>query len=1200
MAGNTLNIAASGSLVSNGTTGAVSNTCTITGSGNWIVQNTGNVHYGNDALAPTISNYTGQLILNNTTATRWMAQQAFYTGFGTGTIDVSENCQVWIPDNTTVNATLNLHDPTGCYDGLGLIRFDASNSSSSINGKIILNGTFNYRISVRKDNRTSTGTINGVISGSGGLVYAVGSNWGGTHSTLCLTAANTYAGTTTINEGTLELTGNGTLGTGGVTVNLNSTTFTDASDGKTYKQDDGVLRFNKTSDYTLTQTVSGTGFIEQIGSGGVTFSGSLSGFTGTFTQKAGTVTFTGDATAFGTGATYVYQGGSVAGTSVSVSTLNVQTGTYTAAAFNALSQGTFNAATAVIGAGATVNAATYEDLTSVLNHTVVNGGTFNYTGSDAYVITENKNYTGTETISVPAYLANSTTTSTLTVAAGVTETFSNTLSGIGQNLIKDGAGTLVIAGARYTGETIVNAGTLQITGSVANLSDTTSKLTIAEGATVVLTDQYATSSSTPPFIPISGNGTLQIQSSTKLDVTNVTIGDFTGTIDIAGTGIRLRAIELQQYDNCNININSGSQLWVNEEKNVSVDVTLAGTGDKYDSRGALRFDKAFNSNGKMSNLTGTVTLAADSRIATIAADSAGVGMISGKITGNFALTKNEGYTIASNPLNAQLILTGTNDYGATNVETGTLRLGYTGSVNGKAYDGSTGTLGTGKLTVASVAAFDYCRTDATGYDFAGGVENSGQVNVKSGLFKTSSGAVTNKGTWNISAGATYESASNFTSKGTFTNTGTLNVTGGTFTSQSVFANTGTVNVKSGARLNFDSITFSTGTAMINVENGGFLGISASADASFKGNVHLASGGKLTMNNHTLTRDAVFTGKGTIAITATSSTDQTTFANVDAFEGTITLDSTGVASRLMFSGQTINLGEKATLHITDTGQIYLSNNTSFTANIQLNRSTGYQGDTDYQAGIRSDGGNNNRLYGTLELLDSETWIAARNSAVGNALYIYSDVSGAGGLVKHDTDTDSTIYLAGDTAYDGNTKVNAGNITVGDGTNAARMQAKGSITALENANFNVNSNATLSVGSDTDTTGQTLTFTGAGNVNLDGQLEISIFGESDFDKVDFTGLTGTVDTTDAVVYLDMEKMGELDVAKVYTFDWATGLDSNTFASVLLSPRYSDWVAMIGNNGVVTFGSSSALPEPGSWTLLLLGVGMLLRRKINGIDN
>jgi autotransporter-associated beta strand protein len=105
------------------------------------------------------------------------------------------------------------------------------------NGNVTNNGTLVV-------NKSSTDTISGLISGTGAVVKD-GSG------TLVLSGDNTYTGSTTISNGTLQ------LGAGGTTGSIVSTSV----------PDNGILSFNHSDNVTFGATVSGTGGLTKAGGG---------------------------------------------------------------------------------------------------------------------------------------------------------------------------------------------------------------------------------------------------------------------------------------------------------------------------------------------------------------------------------------------------------------------------------------------------------------------------------------------------------------------------------------------------------------------------------------------------------------------------------------------------------------------------------------------------------------------------------------------------------------------------------------------------------------------------------------------------------------------------------------------------------------------------------------------------------------------
>jgi fibronectin-binding autotransporter adhesin len=147
----------------------------------------------------------------------------------------------------------------------------------------------------------------------------------------------------------------------------------------------------------------------------------------------------------------------------------------------------------------------------------------------------------------------------LTVTQGAAQSFGGVLTGTGGSLTKAGAASLTLSNtSTYTGGTTINAGTLQITGSIqgnvtvnggtfdVENSFTIGDLTSASGSSMIVgsgnTLTFGTSNSTSFDGVISSNGTLVKQNSGTFNVTaaNTFTGIFNvnaGTLNISSSGV---------------------------------------------------------------------------------------------------------------------------------------------------------------------------------------------------------------------------------------------------------------------------------------------------------------------------------------------------------------------------------------------------------------------------------------------------------------------------------------------------------------------------------------------------------------------------------------------------------------------------------------------------------------------------------------
>ncbi|HYG32649.1 MAG TPA: autotransporter outer membrane beta-barrel domain-containing protein [Methylophilaceae bacterium] len=341
-----------------------------------------------------------------------------------------------------------------------------------------------------------TNTVyDGVVSGTG-RVDKTGAG------KLTLTQNQTYTGGTSILAGTLELGDGGTTGgiTGDVLVN-------------------GTLTFNRSDAVTFAGSISGTGGVNQNGTGTTIF-------TADNTYSAGTVISAGTLQLGNGGST-----GSIVGTIANNGTLAVDrnntlvldsfifgsgdlqqngTGTTVLTADNTYTGGTtVNAGILQLGDGGTTGSIV-GDVDIVTNSSVlafnrsddvtfsgsISGlGAVAQSGTGTTVLTADNTYTGGTTIMAGTLqLGNGGTTGSIggnvvnngTLAFNRSDdvTFAGDISGTGA-VLQNGSGATILSGANsYSGATTVNSGTLR--AGAVNVLSAGSAHTVASGATLDL------------------------------------------------------------------------------------------------------------------------------------------------------------------------------------------------------------------------------------------------------------------------------------------------------------------------------------------------------------------------------------------------------------------------------------------------------------------------------------------------------------------------------------------------------------------------------------------------------------------------------------------------------------------------------------------------------------------------------------------
>ena len=186
----------------------------------------GTLQLGNGGTSGTI---TGN-VMNNGTLVFDLSDIYVFSGVITGKGAVQQ-----IGTGTTVLTANNTYS-SGTTISAGTLMLGNGGTSGTVAGNVTDNGTLAF-------DHSDVLTFAGLISGTGAVQQI------GTGATV-LTANNTYSGETTISAGTLQ------LGNGGTTGNI----FGNITDN-------GILAFDRSNELAFLGVISGTGTVQQIGTG---------------------------------------------------------------------------------------------------------------------------------------------------------------------------------------------------------------------------------------------------------------------------------------------------------------------------------------------------------------------------------------------------------------------------------------------------------------------------------------------------------------------------------------------------------------------------------------------------------------------------------------------------------------------------------------------------------------------------------------------------------------------------------------------------------------------------------------------------------------------------------------------------------------------------------------------------------------------
>jgi fibronectin-binding autotransporter adhesin len=467
------------------------------------------------------------------------------TEMGSGT--VSLNAVETYGGITTINSGAKLKVGGAGQLGSGAYAANIANS-----------GTFDY-------NSSAAQALSGIISGGGALTQdGLG--------TLTLSGVDTYTGNTTINAGSLVISGAGQLNSGSYAGNIaNAGTFT----------------YGSSASQTLSGIISGTGALTQTGAGTLTLTGPNT-YTGSTTLNAG-IANAGVAESANVSGPFGKQLANAAGTII------FGGGTLQYSAANQFDySGRFSTAAnqpVIIDTGVqTVTFATA--LTS-------SGGSLTKAGVGTLTLAPNNTYTGATTINAGTLVLSGNNS-----ASAVTDNATLQLVGAGAltgALTLNSGATLLL---RADASTIFAPSSLSLQNAANTFTIDASPATSGSGNTLTFTNALASASSSDQTYNITGSSTYTLSLGAvnlRADSQHTPFASFNLNTLSSGPAVTIASITVGNWGN-DLNFNGGGKVTVtgnlgntsNGSLNVFVNngttVTLKGLSVKSNSGDAFKYE----------------------------------------------------------------------------------------------------------------------------------------------------------------------------------------------------------------------------------------------------------------------------------------------------------------------------------------------------------------------------------------------------------------------------------------------------------------------------------------------------------------------------------------------------------------------------------------------------------------------------------
>ena len=851
--------------------------------------------------------------------------------------------------------------------------------------------------------------VSGVIADSCGCGPGVGALTKVGTGTLTLSGTNTYSGGTTITAGTLQL-GNNTA-TGSILGDV---------------VNNATLVFNRSNSYQFDGAISGSGAVQQIGSGATTLT-AVNTYAGITTISAGTLALSG--------------AGSIANSSgvIDNATFDISATTAGAAIKNLSGAGIVTLGSRTL---------TLTNASGTFAGAIGGNGGLVKQGAGLFELSGVNTYAGPTTVAGGNLRVNGSVASSVTVQTGAT------LSGIGSvgGLVTVQSGGTLSAGQSpgtlTLGALNLNAGSTSvfelgspgvIGGPTNDLVNVTGNLTLggtlsvnAPSAGYYRLFNYGTL--TPGnFATITGssNGTPVVLTNVPNQV-NLSIAaagqriQFWDGADQAGNGVVNGGTGTWNAANTNWTGAPG-QANINDQWRSSVGV-FAGTAGTVTVTGAQAFDTLqFITTGYVLNAGagGQLQLAGLSGTGTINTDNGVVATINAPILNGSSqsLTKVGGGT---------LILTGDNTYtGGTTIGGGTLQLGNgttEGRIVGNVLDNGVFAINTTGLYTFSgvISGSGAFRNIGTGTTTLTNTNTyTGPTTVENGagtLAITSTGSitsnVTNLGTFNNAGTVTGSvlSAGRFVNSGTVTNGLTTNSMGSALNSGTI---NGGVTVEMSTLLTTGTITGGLTMNLAGVDAAGVVnGPIANNSGTFRAVETLSSDSTFTnaapstlvVTRGTYTLQGLLTNSGAVSVLSGATLDASTGGITNNAGGAITVAAGGtVKDDLNNAGAVVNNGAYLANVATNTGTV--TNSGIWTGNIASNAGT-INNNLTWTGTVSNAGTFNNNAGATVSgLLTNTAGVTSNNGALNGGAFVSGGTFTGAGTVANTTIANGGIFAPG---------------------------------------------------------------------------------------------------------------------------------------------------------------------------------------------